>query len=126
MKPERDKAGLGTRRLGSACLVWLAALGFFGVLLLTGCNKGEKTAAEVVPVIPVPPVAPIFRDPQVQEHLKQLNTELVAYMDRHGRPTSFEAFVAASQVPVPPPPPRMQFMLYDNAITLGLPSMPAK
>jgi hypothetical protein len=102
----------------------MAAHGLLGVNLVTGCNKNGKTAAQAVAVVPVPPISPVFRDPQVKEHLKQLNAELAEYMNQHGRPSSFESFVAATHVPSPPPPPRTQYMLYNNTITLGWPSVP--
>jgi len=102
-----------------------------GSLILSGCSKAPKPMAAdpAVPavaagqppaaVVPVPvhePVpVPVGGNQPSPQTIHEMEKVLVGYMiSQHHRPQSFEEFVAATKIQVPPPPPGKKYVIAQN------------
>jgi len=105
-------------------------------IVLSGCHKNNADvsttpAAPIAtaagtnpgptgPVNAVLPTSAVLQDPVVRANLKALNARLYQYIAQvHQMPRSFDAFAAAAQVQIPPPPAGMRYVIYNASVTLG-------
>ena len=103
-----------------------------GVLLVSGCSKKPPVAATqtalavadttAMPVvenrpIPTPPVAPaaVIAGPDGGADLKQLNHAYIGWIvQNHRRPKTFEEFISASGMKVPPAPAGKKYVIEQS------------